>query len=98
MWQASVARAPLLNIHGARLNPSLALQKKDFEQMPLTNYRMTKYVGSGRYGGQPLPTLPSRRFPPVPALQRLFAGIVGRANHCFTGQDICVKQVIASRA
>jgi hypothetical protein len=37
--------------------PFSPLQKKDWEQMPLTNYRMSKYVGSGRYGATRSPPL-----------------------------------------
>ena len=53
MWQVAQSNSAMLTVVDGP--GSACLQKKDWEMMPLTLYKMQKFIGSGRYGVWPFP-------------------------------------------
>ena len=59
--------------------------------MPFTLYKMQSYIGSGRYGEMGI--LPRHSHGGLTQCCTRLVGIVGRAKHTISNQDVVVKQI-----
>ena len=59
--------------------------------MPFTLYKMQSYIGSGRYGEMGI--LPRHSHGGLTQCCARLVGIVGRAKHTISNQDVVVKQI-----